>query len=109
MSAQSNELEQWIGLARELGKDNFAPRAAAYDRDNEFPFANFEQSHNKTIRHEQPTFSSNRSSLQLTNRIQYQNDSISLEGVIKGGGSINKTFESKHVSKLCPGESEQIS
>lgn len=31
-----------IGIARELGRDNFRPRAHEYDEDNRFPFENYE-------------------------------------------------------------------
>ena len=38
LTPQQREL---IGIAAELGRDNFAPRAAAHDRDASFPFDNY--------------------------------------------------------------------
>ena len=34
--------EELIGVARELGRDRFAPRAAEFDREAAFPFANYD-------------------------------------------------------------------
>ncbi|MFM8755828.1 MAG: acyl-CoA dehydrogenase family protein, partial [Limnohabitans sp.] len=34
--------QQLMALARQLGRDNFAPRAAQLDREAQFPFANYD-------------------------------------------------------------------
>ncbi len=36
-----DELRQWLGRARELGRDRFLPRAAEIDREGRFPTENF--------------------------------------------------------------------
>ncbi len=37
-----NSPEELVGRARELGRDHFAARAAAYDRDGRFPVENYD-------------------------------------------------------------------
>ncbi len=38
----SDRQQELIGIAAELGREKFAPRAAAYDRAGEFPFENYD-------------------------------------------------------------------
>ena len=38
----TDKQQQLMALARQLGRDKFAPRAAQLDRDAQFPFANYE-------------------------------------------------------------------
>ncbi len=39
----TDKQKKLIGIARELGRDNFRPRARQYDEENKFPFENYDE------------------------------------------------------------------